>query len=158
MPTVTAAFDAGVFTPARPPRAVSDLRDAVDGIVHEPTQVRDDGGVDLTVTEIHEVDRPGRVDFGGGELDSATLESHPRVRRNEDDDYGWWHLDAGTYLLAYNESLAGEALLQPRTEVVERGGSHPTLRVTELPTVPLTVGGAGLRLKENARVSTLLPP
>jgi hypothetical protein len=137
---------------------MTDLVDAVTGIVHEPTQARDDGGVDLTVTAVHEVDRPGRVDFGGGELAPAGLEPHPRVRRNEDDDYGWWHLDAGTYLVEYNESLAGEALLQPRTEVVERGAGHPTLRVTDLPTVPLTVGGAGLRLKENARVSTLLPP
>ncbi|MFB6167605.1 MAG: dCTP deaminase [Haloferacaceae archaeon] len=137
---------------------MSDLLDAVDGIVHEPTQARDDGGVDLTVTEVHEVERPGRVDFGGGELEPAGLEPHPRVWRDEDDDYEWWHLDAGTYLIEYNESLSGAALLQPRAEVVERGGSHPTLRVTELPTVPLTVGGAGLRLKENARVSTLLPP
>jgi hypothetical protein len=137
---------------------VTELLDAVDGIVHEPTQVRDDGGVDLTVTEVYEVDHPGRVDFGGGELERAGLDPHPRVWRDTADEYQWWHLDAGTYLLEYNESLAGEALLQPRTEVIERGGAHPTLRVTDLPHVPLTVGGAGLRLKENARVSTLLPP
>lgn len=137
---------------------MTDLVDAVDGMVHEPTQVRDDGGIDLTVAEVHELRRPGRVDFGGGELEPADLDPHPRVRRNEDDDYGWWRLDAGTYQIAYNESLSGEALLQPRSEVVERGGAHPTLRVTALPTVPLTVGGEGLRIKENARVSTLLPP
>jgi hypothetical protein len=136
---------------------MSDLVDAVEGIVHEPTQVRDDGGVDLTVTEVYEVTTPGRVDFGGGELDPAALTPHGRVWRDEADDYEWWHLDAGTYLVEYNESLSGAALLQPRTEVVERGGSHPALRVTELPTVPLTVAGAGLRIKENARVSTLLP-
>ena len=136
---------------------MSDLRDAVDGIVHEPTQVRDDGGIDLTVTEIYTVQSPGRVDFGGGELEQATVAPHPRVWRDEDDDYQWWHLAAGTYLIEYNESLAGPALLQPRTEIVERGASHPSLRVAELPRVALTVGDAGLRLKENARVSTLFP-
>ena len=134
-----------------------DLVDAVDGLVHEPTQVRDDGGIDLTVTEISEVEVPGRVDFGGGELEPPDLEPHPRVWRDDADDYQWWSLEAGTYLLEYNESLSGRALLQPRIEVLERGGSHPTLRVDDLPAVPLTVGGEGLRLKENARVSTLLP-
>ncbi|QKY19428.1 dCTP deaminase [Halolamina sp. CBA1230] len=136
---------------------MSDLVDAVEGIVHEPTQVRDDGGLDLTVAEVHEISEPGRVDFGGGELEPAETEPHERVWRNEEDDYQWWQLDPGTYLLEYNESLSGEAVLQPRTEILERGGSHPTLRVSELPRVPLTVGGAGLYLKENARVSTLLP-
>lgn len=138
---------------------MSDLVDAVEGIVHEPTQVREDGGIDLTVTEVHEIQRPGHVDFGGSELEPAALEPHPRVWRNDDDEYQWWHLDAGTYLIEYNESLSGlsRALLQPRTEILERGGSHPTVRIEELPTVPLTVGGTGLRLKENARVSTVLP-
>lgn len=136
---------------------MSNLLAAVEGIVHEPTQVREDGGIDLTVTEIYDVRTPGRVDFGGGELQTADLEPHPRVWRNRDDDYEWWHLGAGTYLVEYNESLSGPAFLQPRTELLERGGSHPSVRLDELPTVPLTVGGAGLRLKENARISTLLP-
>lgn len=152
-----AAFDTDVFVPARPRYPVTDLANAVDGIVHEPTQVRDDGGIDLTVTEIYEVEAPGRVDFGGGELDPAELTPHDRVLRDEDDDYGWWQLDADTYIVEYNESLSGRALLQPRTEVLARGATHPTLRVTTLPRVPLTVGGAGLRIKENARVSALLP-
>lgn len=136
---------------------MSDLVDAVEGIVHEPTQVRDDGGFDLTVAEIYDIQSPGRVDFGGGELEPAEVEPHQRVWRNEDDEYQWWHLDSGTYLIEYNESLSGEALLQPRIEIVERGGFHPTLRIGELPTVPLTVAEPGLRLKENARLSTLLP-
>jgi hypothetical protein len=136
---------------------MSDLVDAVEGIVHEPTQVRENGGIDLTVTEIYGIQSPGRVDFGGGELESAELDPHPRVWRDEDDEYQWWGLDSGTYLIEYNESLSGPALLQPRPEVVERGGTHPTLRIEELPTVPLTVGGAGVYIKENARLSTLLP-
>jgi len=137
---------------------MSDLVDAVSGLVHEPTQVHDDGRVDLTVAEIYDVRTPGRVDFGGDELETADLAPHERVRRRTSDDYQWWHLSAGTYLLEYNESLSVAARLQPRTEILERGGSHPTLRVQSLPRVPLTVGGAGLRIKENARMSTLRPP
>ena len=41
-----------------------------------------------------------------------------------------------------------------RTAVAE---FHPTLFVRELEGVPLSVPTGGLRLKENARVSTLLP-
>lgn len=134
---------------------MSALADAVDGLIHEPTQQRDDGGVDLTVTEIYTIKTPGRIDFGGGELEAADRRPHPQVWRDSEDEYQWWELAAGTYLIEYNESLTSEALLQPRTELVERGGTHPTLRVSALPRVPLTVGGAGLRLKANARVSTL---
>ena len=49
-------------------------------------------------------------------------------------------------------------MLQPHESVLTRGAAHPTLHVRSLGTVPLSVGGAGLRLKENARVSTLLAP
>jgi hypothetical protein len=130
----------------------------LDGIVHEETQT-DSPGFDLTVAEIHEITEPGRIDFGGGELEPAETTPHETTKRNPDDDYSWWHLEAGQYLLEFNESIAAddvEFTLQPRRELLERGGSHPTVRVTELPRVPLAVGGAGLRLKENARVSTLI--
>ena len=130
----------------------------LEGIVHEPTQT-EGRGVDLTVANIYQVTDPGRVDFGGGELEPAETEPYPSEKRNPDDDYEWWHLEAGGYLLEYNESLTTDDLaftLQTRDEVLARGGSHPTLQVTELSRVPLSVGGAGLRIKENARVSTLV--
>jgi deoxycytidine triphosphate deaminase len=134
-----------------------DLVDRVDGLLHEDTQVHD-AGIDLTVTEIYAVTDPGRVDFGGGELEPAEVTPHDRVWRNEDDEYQWWHLEGGTYLLEYNESLATDDLLvlQPRDAILERGASHPTLHVRALGRVPLTVPDAGLKIKENARVSTLV--
>jgi len=134
-----------------------ELASRVEGIVHEKTQ-RTDAGLDLTVAEIYEVAAPGRVDFGGGELESADLEPHERTWRDDTDDYQWWHLDAGQYLIEYNESLTGDQRvpLQIRDALRERGASHPTLHVAELLRVPLSVGGAGLKIKENARVSTLL--
>ncbi|WP_436911505.1 dCTP deaminase [Halosimplex marinum] len=138
---------------------MTDLTAFVDGIVHEPTQT-EGRGVDLTVTEVYEVAEPGRVDFGGGELEAAEIEAHDRRYRNEDDDYQWWHLDAGQYLVEYNESLAVPddtvARVQTRDAVRARGAFHPTLELSELGRVPLSVGGAGIRLKENARVSTVV--
>lgn len=128
----------------------------LDGIVHEPTQT-EGRGVDLTVSEVYEITGPGRVDFGGGELEPAETAPHDSEKRNPEDDYEWWHLDAGQYLIEYNESLTSSDMaftLQTRTELLERGASHPTLSVTSLPRVPLSVGG--IRLKENARVSTLV--
>jgi hypothetical protein len=135
-----------------------DYTQFLSGIVHEPTQV-EGRGFDLTVAEVYEVTEPGRVDFGGGELAPADAEPHASQKRHEDDDYEWWHLDAGQYLIEYNETITSEDMsftLQTRGELLARGAFHPTLSVTELSRVPLSVGGAGLRLKENARVSTLV--
>jgi len=134
-----------------------ELSDYVTDIVHEPTQ-GEGAGFDLTVANVYEVVEPGRIDFGGGELESATTVAHETSKRNPDDDYAWWSLSAGQYLLEFNESLTGEArvTLQPRTELLERGATHPTLHVEALPRVPLSVGGAGLKLKENARVTTIV--
>jgi hypothetical protein len=136
-----------------------DLAARVEGLLHEPTQVHE-RGVDLTVADVQRVIEPGRVDFGGGELEPAETEPVGRVWRDESDDYRWWHLDAGQYLVAYNESLTGDApvLCQTRDAVRARGAFHPSLRVTELEPVPLAVGEGGVRVKENARVSTLLGP
>lgn len=133
------------------------LTDHIDGIVHEPTQVHEDA-IDLTVTEVYEITEPGRIDFGGGELEPAALDPHDRTWRNEADDYQWWQLDAGQYLLEYNEALSTDerVVVQPRDELLARGANHPTVHVTELDRLPLSVGGDGIQIKENARVSTVL--
>lgn len=137
---------------------MSDPPVPVSGLLHEPTQVHDDG-VDLTVTEVYEIDTPGRVDFGGGELEPAGLDPHDRVWRNEEDDYQWWALEAGQYLVEYNEALQATepVVIQPRDALIERGAFHPTVVRDSLTRLPLSVGGAGLRLKENARVTTVRP-
>ena len=136
-----------------------ELLERVDGIVHEDTQLHE-AELDLTVAEIHDIDRPGEIDFGGDGLEAAVRSPHEKNLRNPDDDYAWWELGAGTYLVEYNERLASEQPLvcQPRSELLERGGSHPTVFVRELGPIPLLVPPAGLDLKENARVSTLLAP
>ncbi|PSQ19564.1 dCTP deaminase [Halobacteriales archaeon QS_8_69_26] len=134
-----------------------ELAGAMDGIVHADTQVHE-RGVDLTVAAVHEITAPGRVDFGGGELEPAGTRPHEKIWRDVEDDYRWWHLRGGTYLLEYNESVALEQAhrLQPRRAMLERGAHHPSVSVRELGRIPLTVPDDGLRIKENARVSTLL--
>jgi hypothetical protein len=138
--------------------SVSDVADRLSGIVHEGTQVRDDG-VDLTVASVAVVADRGRVDFGGGELAPATLSPLAPERRHPDDDYGWWDLDEGTYVVEYNEALAGDdpVSLRPREELLEAGGGHPTLSTSDPGPVPLTVARGGLSVKENARLSTVRP-
>jgi hypothetical protein len=138
--------------------SLDDIENRLSGLIHSETQ-RHDGGVDLTLAAVHAISGPGQVDFGGGELTESNTSKIEPAKRSADDDYGWWHLGGGTYLVEYNESLSGAdpAQLQPRTELAERGCSHPTLRVTALPRMPLAVPPAGVQLKENARVSTLCP-
>jgi hypothetical protein len=129
----------------------------VENRLHDPTQVHD-GVVDLTVAAVERVTAPGRVDFGGGELEPAETRSVATALRHPEDDYEWWTLSAGQYLLTLNESLSadGTAVVQPRDALLERGASHPTLHVETLPRIPVHVGGAGIELKENARVSTVV--
>ncbi|MFB6310937.1 MAG: dCTP deaminase [Salinirussus sp.] len=136
------------------------LVDRLEGIVHEPTQSEGDG-FDLTLAAVYEVSEPGRVDFGGGELEHAELQQHDTELRDADDEYEWYNLQAGQYLLEHNESLIdnGPAItVQPRRALLERGASHPTISANSLPRLPLAVGGAGIKLKENARISTLKIP
>jgi hypothetical protein len=137
------------------------LDEYVDNLVYEPVQVHEHG-IDLTVSAIYEVVAPGRIDFGGDELADADLEPVGTSQHDPDDEYGWWELEGGRYVLQHNEFLMGleEPLwLQPTNELLARGGSHPTVQVrTHLPLVPLAVPDGGLELKENARVSTLVRP
>ena len=137
----------------------SQLTTLVSGLLHEETQVTE-RGLDLTVSEVLGVETPGRVDFGGDELDDANLSAHDKVWRNDEDEYQWWHLDGGQYLVEYNETFSTDRALtvQIRDEVRVRGAFHPTLELTELGRVPFSVAPGGIRLKENVRISTVLPP
>ncbi|MFB6270103.1 MAG: dCTP deaminase [Halobacterium sp.] len=134
-----------------------DLLDRVDGIVHEDTQVHE-YGLDLTVAAVYEVESRGHVDFGGDELEAADLRELASSLRDPGDDYEWWTLKGGTYLVEYNETLTEGAPLrvQTRRELRERGAYHPSVATTELGPMPLTVSEGGVKLKENARISTLM--
>ena len=135
---------------------MAEFRQYVTDVVHEATQT-EGPGFDLTVAAVYEITDPGRIDFGGGELEAATTAVHETHTRNPGDDYEWWTLREGQYLIEYNESLRGEdpVVVQTRDALLRRGAFHPTVRVTAFDSMPLRVSPGGLELKENARVSTV---
>ena len=133
-----------------------------EGLVHLDTQ-RADTGLDLTVDEIHRVAGPGALDFGGSEFEPADHEEIPPELAHPDDDYGWWDLAAGSYLVRYNEWLALKdretGLILPLDRLLEAGASHPAFLVRGVrdPVETLLhVGDAGCRLKENCRLSRFM--
>ena len=82
-------------------------------------------GVDLTVAEVHRLTGGGKLDFGGSEFEAAETEKVTPEKADPEDDYGWWHLEAGTYLVRYNEHLKlaeGElGLVSPHTRLLQAG-------------------------------------
>lgn len=134
----------------------------LNNITHLDTQ-RAAFGIDLSVAEVYRLTGPGRLDFGGSEYEEAARERLRPARYQPDDDYGWWELDGGTYLVRYNEAARpGDkhlALVQPLARLLKAGAYHPAFHVQEaqapLETL-LVVGERGCRLKENCRISRLL--
>ncbi|MDP2498869.1 MAG: hypothetical protein Q8W44_12880 [Candidatus Palauibacterales bacterium] len=139
-----------------------EARDCVDGLVHFDTQRAPDG-LDLTVEDVFEVTGPGSLDFGGSEFDPAPRERIEPELASPDDDYGWWELDPGSYVVHYNEGVdlgAGQVgELHPLPRLQQAGASHGTLVLhgtRETVAALLNVGEGGCHLKENCRVSRLV--
>lgn len=141
---------------------LDETRSHVEGLLHLDTQGAA-VGIDLTVDEVHRVAGPGSLDFGGSEEEPADLEEMEPELRDPDDDYGWWELEPGSYVVRYNETLELEegrlAQLFPLERVLRAGASHPAFVVDgsrdPLETL-LRVGSAGCSLKENCRISRVL--
>ncbi len=138
-----------------------DVADHLDGLVHLDTQRAPDG-VDLTVDAVFRTMGHGQLDFGGSEFESAPREKLSPVLDDPDDDYAWWTLEEGAYVIRYNESLAlGEgrrATVAPLQRTLHAGAYHPafTLHGSHDPLETLLlVSRMGCRLKENCRVSRL---
>jgi len=140
---------------------IANVQPLLKGIVHWDTQ-QAPHGADLTVDQVFRLTGPGQLDFGGSEWAEAPREQLSPEKAHPDDDYGWWRLDAGTYIVRYNETLKLEAhqqaRLYPLDRLLQAGASHPT-RTLRDPSGPLehllTVGSAGCDLKENCRISRL---
>jgi deoxycytidine triphosphate deaminase len=131
------------------------------GLIHAKTQVQSKW-VDLTAKGIYVLEDSGSLDFGGSELEIAGRRECPKEKRKPEDKYSWWELGEGNYIMELNEIFSlpeGRiGVLQPRPEFLANGASHPTLLISpgeELPLVPIIVGKAGVKIKENARVSRL---
>lgn len=139
-----------------------EARDCVDGLVHFDTQ-RAPGGLDLTVGDVFEVTGPGKLDFGGSEFDPAPREKLEPELASPGDDYGWWELDPGSYVIHYNEGVDLEAdqtgTLHSLPRLQQAGASHGTVVLhgtRDTLASLLSVGEGGCHLKENCRVSRLL--
>jgi hypothetical protein len=140
----------------------AEIEPLLSGITYADKQ-RHEFSFDLTVHSIHNFAHPGALDFGGSEYSAALLASIPPGKTNPADKYGWWDLVAGTYLVRFNENPsfpAGTcALIVPHRRLLSAGAAHsPAYGETEttILEVLLQVHVAGLRIKENARISTLL--
>lgn len=142
--------------------AADALAQQLDGLVHLDTQ-RAPNGLDLTVDRVYRTAGHGQLDFGGGEFEAAPRERITPVLDDPDDDYGWWTLEAGAYVVRYNESLTlteeQQARVYPLERTLHAGGHHGTFLLDEgrdpLETL-FVVTRMGCRLKENCRVSRLV--
>jgi len=143
-------------------RTADALRQQLDGLVHFDTQAAPNG-LDLTVDAVFRTTGHGQLDFGGGEFQAVPRERIEPVLDAPEDDYGWWTLEKGAYVIAYNESLVLEegqqAVVTPLERTLHAGAHHGTVVLDDdrdpLETL-LVVSRMGCRLKENCRVSRLV--
>ncbi|MFB6290356.1 MAG: dCTP deaminase [Candidatus Bipolaricaulia bacterium] len=137
-----------------------ELKDSVEGIIHEDTQLAEKG-IDLTVNKVKRVTSPADLDFGGGEEVRSKVEKIEPVKRSPEDNYGWWKLEGGIYIIGFNEELTvseGLGFVVPLERLTSGGSFHPPLMVLgKMDSNPvLYVNTSGLNLKENARISRLV--
>ena len=119
--------------------------------------------LDLTVNTISLIDLGGALDFGGSEYQEASVSLLEPEKKTPDEPYGWWNLDTGDYLIRFNERIKipgnGLIIILPHGRLLAAGASHPPLAIENLDqniSVPIHVGPAGLKIKQNARVSRLI--
>lgn len=143
-------------------RSADALSQQLDGLVHLDTQ-RASTGIDLTVRTVYRTTGHGQLDFGGGEFEPAPREPLVPVLDDPDDDYAWWTLEEGGYVIEYNESLSLESGQSARIHPLERtlrAGAHHGTVVLDNDRDPLetllVVSHMGCRIKENARLSRLV--
>ena len=146
-----------------------ELREAVEnGLVQDyidlETQLTPNG-FDFTAAEIHWYKGKGKLDFSNSEREIPETEKVETVKKNEDDDYGWWHLDSGVYKIVTNEvvdipnDVVGFAF--PRSSLLRMGctiengvwdsgfkGQSSFMLIVENPD--------GVEIKENARVNHIV--
>jgi len=131
-------------------------------LVYSPKQVKHNS-LELTLKSIHTFEGRGQIDFGGGEYEEAKQQEIVSELEN-DPKYGWWSLKKGNYLVTYNEIIHKPnflALISPHARILRTGVFHPTfiwLSEEKRPPIVtiLQVGENGLRVKENARISTAM--
>lgn len=141
---------------------IDNANDFIKNILHEKTQVNN-GTFHLSAGNIYEITSTGELDFGGSEFKQSDLNKIKPEKKSEDDKYGWWFLDKGTYIVKFNENLAKNKLknysfiISPLKRLIECGAIHETKIITnniDLKIV-LKVAEKGVNIKENSRISKL---
>lgn len=139
----------------------SQAQSFVESLIHAKTQLQGHH-IYLTVGHVARLSGSASFDFGGSEFSDCAKELL-QPHKPDPDDYGWWTLEPGTYLIEFNEDLdlpSGHvAVLQPWGQTAANGLAHPTRVLTgrhRTISVPVTVRDVEIHIKENARLSELL--
>lgn len=139
-----------------------ELKESWDSLIYAPKQLGT-ASLDLTVKKIFRIDSPGSLDFGGSEYrPSGSQLITPKIE--DDPEYGWWTLTEGHYKIEYNEALSHEAcfaIVFPHQRLHLTGCFHSSFIVqSSVESNPiqgsLVVENDGVRIKENARISTAI--
>jgi hypothetical protein len=136
------------------------FNDWLENTTHAGKQV-DAHGVHLTVAEVLTVHSKGKVDFGGSEFKPASTHPVEFFERSPGDRFSWWRLDAGSYIVRFNERLkegAPPMLLTSNEHLLSCACAVAPAVCTagEIRSV-LTVPAIGLHVKQNARIALLRP-
>lgn len=116
--------------------------------------------IDLTAKKIYKLAGGGKLDFGGSEYEKAPANILKPEFKDKDDNYGWWNLEKGFYIVKYNESLAisptQKAIILPHERLVEAAASHPVSIYDKSGEIKSSlIVHEKLSIKENARISSL---
>jgi deoxycytidine triphosphate deaminase len=131
-------------------------------LIHLPKQMKD-ASLDLTIKKLFTFSNQGALDFGGSEYQPIDLQPlTPKVEK--DPKYGWWIISQGEYLVEYNEVFSRPnclAVIFPHQRLISVGCFHPVFIIdsqenSESIQGLLIVNRDGVRIKENARISTAI--
>ncbi len=116
--------------------------------------------VDLTADCIYKIAPGARLDFGGGEFSPAPRRALKPKLNKPSDEYGWWQLKKGMYMVRYNEMLKipprHKAFIEPNLRLLKSGVIHPSVTIEESGEILLPLMCIeDTHIKENARISCL---
>ncbi len=134
--------------------------DLISNYPHLETQITPNG-FDLTVGEIHRLEDSGKLDFSNSEREIPETEPIEPEKKDPEDDYGWWELEAGVYKIVFNEKVKVPkdlvGVMEPRSSLLRMGaftvngfweagfeGTGECLLKVE--------NSEGIEIKENARI------
>lgn len=129
----------------------------IENVIHEKTQVHKKS-IDLTITKVYTIKNRGSLDFGGSEFKKSELKEINPEKKTEDEKYGWWNLNQGTYIVEYNEALIkNSGIVQSIPRLLKTGCFIPMQIIEENDKIKslLIVGPEGVDIKENARIAGL---